>query len=191
MRLAALALLLIASGCKGPECNHDRIGPCPEGLYCSTYYGACRPVITWDAGPADASADTGVPDAAPECDASLGGHCYQVHDEAASWENAQLSCEIAGGHLVTIGSDAEQAIAWDLAMDVGMPVWIGATDAGSEGSWRWSTGEPFASRWASSPIAQPDNAGAGQHCAHLWPEASGLWADAACESMFPAVCEIE
>jgi hypothetical protein len=186
--LVALALGL-AAACSGPECNHERSGPCPDGYFCSTYYGECREIVHYDGGQTDAASDAGAD--AQICDAVLGGHCYRALPGASSWDDAQLSCELSGGHLVTIGNDAEQAIAWSLAMGIGPTVWIGATDEGSEAVWRWTTGEPFVSRWASTPIAQPDNAGSGQHCAHLWPEAGGLWADAACASMFPAICEID
>lgn len=188
-RAAALVLALVLAACSRPECNHERSGPCPEGHFCSTYYGECRLITRYDSGPSDAAADAGT-DAPDPCDATLSGHCYVVIRDALSWSDARDVCETFRGHLVTIGDDAEQAIAWSLAMDTGMPSWIGATDEGSEGTWRWTTGEPFIARWASSPIAQPDNAG-GQHCAHLWPDANGLWADASCVSMFPSVCEIE
>lgn len=189
-RVAALVLALAAAACSRPECNHERSGPCPEDYFCSTYYGECRPITRYDGGARDSSTDAATADASDPCGATLDGHCYATIREALTWDDARNTCELLGGHLVTIDGDAEQAIAWALAMDAGMPAWLGATDEGSEGTWRWTTGEPFVARWASSPIAQPDNAG-GQHCAHLWPDANGLWADASCASMFPSVCEFE
>ena len=177
-----LALLILAAGCSGPTCGPESVGPCPTGYFCSTYHGECRMFSVTDAGPRT--------DASSPCDALLDGNCYVLLDGAASWVEAAAWCGSLGGHLMTIGSDAEQQIAWQIASRTGTNVWIGATDEGSEGSWRWGTGEPFSARWATSPIPQPDNAFDGQHCAHLWPEAGGLWADASCDSEFPSLCEV-
>ncbi|MBQ7715288.1 MAG: hypothetical protein IJT70_05400 [Clostridia bacterium] len=59
------------------------------------------------------------------------------------WEEAEEFCESKGGHLVTITSAAEAAALSPLLLSATSSLWIGATDAESEGVWKWVTGEEF------------------------------------------------
>ena len=79
------------------------------------------------------------------------GHFYDFHhypvpcrDNHCHWENAQEDCakesnDLLGliGYLVTITSHEEDKFAADTLHAEG---WIGATDVGEEGTWRWATG---------------------------------------------------
>lgn len=113
------------------------------------------------------------------------GHCYVFAGEASNAAAAATTCDMLGGHLVTITSPSEQLVAVAVSMGA---TWIGATDEGSEGTWRWTTGEPWATPYWEA--TQPDNAGGGENCAAIYfPD--GTWADVPCGSMYPAVCEID
>jgi hypothetical protein len=147
------------------------------------------------------TSDAGMPDAAPDAtddtDDDAGpppctpmgteGHCYVLVSDMDTAVGAEASCATMGGHLMTVSSASEQAVAWTVSMPSGMPTWLGATDEGAEGDWRWNTGESWEPRWGP---AQPDNAAGMENCAVLWPDFDGGWADVSCDSMFPFVCEL-
>ena len=186
-------LLLVATSCRVAipegvllcEDRHD----CPPSWRCVD--GRCRSMevdaaLVPDAG-SDASVLPDVPELpdAPDAGSAVcaSGHCY-YRIGAMTWAGARASCMAAGDHLVTIDSAAEQDVVWMVSMGAG---WIGATDEGSEASWRWVTGDLWTEpRWGAT---QPDNAGTGENCAALWPGFDGLWADLDCASVLPAVCE--
>lgn len=71
------------------------------------------------------------------------GHYYEAVFESLDWLQSRAAAEKltyggASGHLITITSAEEQAFL-DEHFDVG-PTWIGASDAGTEGEWRWVVG---------------------------------------------------
>jgi Domain of unknown function (DUF4214)/Lectin C-type domain len=66
-------------------------------------------------------------------------HWYKWTDSPLLWTSARDYCAQRGGHLVTITSAEEQA---SVTSHNGNG-WLGGTDEGSEGTWRWVTGEPF------------------------------------------------
>ncbi len=56
-----------------------------------------------------------------------------------------------------------------------MNIWLGGTDAGSQGNWHWVTGEPWSyTNWAPG---QPDNASPRQDQLIFWDQAPGKWDD--------------
>lgn len=71
------------------------------------------------------------------------GHYYEfVADLAISWSDAEIAASNRTyfglqGYLVTLTSQAEADFSGSQAQGVG---WIGATDDGVEGEWRWVTG---------------------------------------------------
>lgn len=70
------------------------------------------------------------------------GHSYQRFDTGMSWTSAKAFCETKGAHLATVTSQAEH----DFIANSFAPrdLWLGASDAASEGNWTWVTGEPWA-----------------------------------------------
>jgi VCBS repeat-containing protein len=69
-------------------------------------------------------------------------HLYKyVSASHITWQSAAAAALAAGGYLATITSDAENNFVFSL---VGNDVaWLGGSDAGQEGQWRWVTGEAF------------------------------------------------
>ncbi|MBR2179520.1 MAG: hypothetical protein IJ862_03870 [Selenomonadaceae bacterium] len=83
------------------------------------------------------------------------GHYYQIVDVGMTWNDASMACENQGGHLVTIGSVAEQKFIETL-LNQGQRnnYWLGAKRA-PNGKFVWIDKTPFAyANWASG---QPDN----------------------------------
>ena len=72
-------------------------------------------------------------------------HAYYVSDELATWLEARDMCTAAGGHLVCIGSAAENDFITALLppyVGENTHVWIGFNDIDEEGNWVWVNGEP-------------------------------------------------
>ena len=76
------------------------------------------------------------------------GHRYALIEVPVSFSDAVKLCEARGGHLVTIADEAENQFVFD-KFGYDRLCWLGATDAGTEGEWRWISGEPFEfTNWA-------------------------------------------
>ena len=84
------------------------------------------------------------------------GHTYQIVFDQLTWSQARKACEQKGGHLLTITSSAEQKmIMKELKKYTPEVYWLGCTDKGHEGDWRWITGEKWTyDNWGEG---QPDN----------------------------------
>ena len=122
------------------------------------------------------------------------GKFYQLVNTDETWANAQAAATGAqlngvSGQLLTIGSKYENEFARELADTVGQDVWLGASDQGAEGDWRWyegnTEGEQF---WlgAAGGTAQnglynnwdsvePNDTGGNEDFAYL--DANGEWND--------------
>ena len=59
---------------------------------------------------------------------------YTLMNEALSWSDASAACQAAGQHLASVHSAAENALL--LTAAAGNAVWIGGTDAASEGTFQ-------------------------------------------------------
>jgi hypothetical protein len=113
-----------------------------------------------------------VPEGDPLCRhgwSRIGGSCMKVfHEEPQTWPAAESICEAYDGHLVDIGSPAEQDAVTALVRSSGASVaWIGLTDTAEEGAFVWSNGSPqldFA-RWSTEVGGQPNNEAGSDRCA--------------------------
>ena len=75
---------------------------------------------------------------------TLNSHKYELYDYSMSWKEARDFCKNRGGHLVTITSSAENNLVTKLIQRGKKGhYFIGCTDEGSIGTWRWITGEAF------------------------------------------------
>ena len=95
---------------------------------------------------------------------------------ALTWVGADNACKRAGLQLATVQSAAQNALVRTAAD--GNQVWIGGTDAATEGTWVWSpTNTPMSyTNWAPG---EPNDNG-GQHCLAVYD--SGKWDDTTCTS---------
>jgi hypothetical protein len=72
------------------------------------------------------------------------GHTYFLL-EPKSWIDSEAEAVAMGGHLVSIDSSAENQFVLDTfcsGANLRRVLWIGLTDAGTEGNFRWTSGEP-------------------------------------------------
>ena len=92
-------------------------------------------------------------------------------DEALSWSDASAACQAEGQHLASVQSAAENALLVTAAD--GNYVWMGGTDAVSEGAWKWSpSGTPLSyTNWATR---EPNSQG-NEDCLSLY--GWGKWND--------------
>ncbi len=144
------------------------------------------------------------------CDAneSLGpnGACFYVFATMGSevnWDDARLACRSHddGWDLAALRSANLQTFIEGLAAAEapGEQLWIGASDAGTEGQWLWVTddtqfweggigGSVVGSQYANWKSDQPS--GDSQNCARILPESDGWqWADAPCDETYGFICE--
>ena len=119
------------------------------------------------------------PEIPPPDATAFAGHFYKLFrpEKALSWHEAQRFCEERGGHLVTITSPGEQFFAAQLARRSEMKaVWIGLTNEGHAGEWKWVTGEPLEFQgWAKG---EPNDwGGRGEHWSILYGLQQFAWND--------------
>ncbi len=136
------------------------------------------------------------------------GHYYEfVSSSGITWDQAKTDAEARtlyglNGYLVTITSDSENTLITSMAGGNG---WIGASDAQSEGIWKWVTGPELGSQfwtgdtnagtnstsnygssyngqysnWASSEPNNSDSSRGGEDVAHFYynGQNAGKWND--------------
>ena len=112
------------------------------------------------------------------------GNSYYQIVEGPTWTLAESNAAKHGGHLTSIQDGTENAFLninfvakeGDYLTNQGNHLWIGASDSGSEGQWRWSDGSQWAySNWLPG---QPDNALGGENYGSLQYKSDGYWNDA-------------
>ena len=109
---------------------------------------------------------------------------YAVIDDCTGYtqEMAQIFCDTEfGTDLATLNSRDTNRDAFNLRSTLpdgsSYNAWIGASDAGSEGTWRWPNGALVTyTAWFRG---EPNNYGDGQHCA-IMGQGSNRWDDQAC-----------
>jgi hypothetical protein len=120
---------------------------------------------------------------------TFGGHSYKLVRKRAPWLTAQRLCRELGGHLACVSSAEENAFLSRLAREYGEDVWLGLTDDGPGGGWRWLSGEGFSFlAWAPNRPASP-NCGPRAACLSRWHNFA--WADAPLARPCAFICEWE
>lgn len=71
---------------------------------------------------------------------SIAGRCYLQEFLPRDWAAAEQRCIDLGGHLIAIDSPSELGL---VAQWMNAKVWIGGTDAASEGTFVWTNGQPW------------------------------------------------
>ena len=104
-----------------------------------------------------------------------------------TWLAAEAEALALGGHLVAIGDAVENTWVWNTFAGGG-PLWIGLSDAVQEGSFVWSSGEPYGytSWWVAG--GEPNNAGGVENYVEI---NNGVWNDTDGFGPNGAVVEVE
>jgi hypothetical protein len=133
---------------------------------------------------------------------TLGGHEYFFCPTLRSWADARARCQLQlAGDLVHIDDAAENTFVKNNA---GGDAWIGATDAATEGNWRWIDGDVQFWMGAQTGVAvgglyhnwepgtEPNNSGGNQDCGVIWKTGAGIgtWDDEICTATKRFVCEV-
>lgn len=85
------------------------------------------------------------------------GHYYRLYQGLVNYSQAKTLAEADGGYVLTLTSQEEST--WVLST-FSIPVdgiWLGASDAVSEGAWTWVTGEAWS--WTNWNSGEPNNSG--------------------------------
>ncbi|KAM5227852.1 C-type lectin domain family 4 member F [Ctenodactylus gundi] len=117
------------------------------------------------------------------------GNLYYFSDVKKSWNDAEKFCVSKGAHLASVTSQEEQSFLVQFTKT--SYHWIGLTDKGSQGSWRWVDGTTYnaaQSRGFWEPN-QPDNwrhpNGQVEDCVHVRQR----WNDMNCSASYQWVCK--
>ncbi len=169
---------------------------CPASISTNSASNQCSSLVTYgDPSLSDncmGCAPTNIPQHALV--GTFQGHTYYRSWTADEWNVANTAAlSVPNGHLVTIGSPSEQAwLVNALYAQLGgnLPFWMGLTDATTEGTWTWVTGEPLDwSNW-NTGNGQPDNVGNADH-AYLNDPGTSFWDDAPSTTLLPWIIEAE
>lgn len=124
------------------------------------------------------------------------GHLYEYVSSTQTWGGAKTAAEGrtkygATGYLATITSQAENDFVSARLSNAG---WMGASDAASEGAWKWVTGpengtqfcsgnnpcNSVGGRYTNWNSGEPNDSGGNEDCGQFLSGGSGQWNDLPC-----------
>jgi len=110
-------------------------------------------------------------------------HCYTLHTEATTEQQARAACQDEGGDLWTVTSDAEGNDVID-KLSLSGRYWLGLTTSNTGGSWVSGEGTKFTS-FAPGEPSDPT-----LRCVALDAQSiEGVWSSEACMTQLSFVCE--
>lgn len=126
------------------------------------------------------AAESGIQTPVAEDVFTFNGHRYRLVESSESWPEARQHAELLGGHLATITSREEHK--WVLKQfgakfSRGRTYFLGGTNEGVIGQWRWVTDEPF--QFTNWNMSEPSDIASETVIAYLNTEEVGApgWAD--------------
>ncbi|KAK8749736.1 hypothetical protein OTU49_015510 [Cherax quadricarinatus] len=114
--------------------------------------------------------------------------CFYAHQKKLTWAQARRVCQGMGGHLTE--PHHSYALQAYLSETYGPGYfWVGGTDEGTEGSWRWvESGRPVdPTDWL---FLRPDNRAGDEHCLEVvMSDYPGLYNDETCTVAQRFICQ--
>merc|ERR1719309_560233 len=133
----------------------------------------------------------------PEGDMDYHGNVYKVISEKVSFSEAQEKCKDwhPSANLASVHSQEEhEKLVKLLEKFHEGDAWIGGTDEGEEGHWRWVDGSKFS--WTKWYHGEPNNSKGQEHCLQFvrdawkaWNPARSIWNDTKCRRQMVAICK--
>jgi len=121
-----------------------------------------------------------------------GDHCYYFSNETKNWFAAESFCQGEGGHLASIHSDVTNDFIWERMIRNKNLFWIGGTDTGEEGVWKWTDCTPW--NFTVWLTGNPSNSPGEEDCLdvhkliHSNRHKDKKWNDDKCSKEFGFVC---
>jgi len=165
-------------------------GQVSDGTDCDDTDSGVNPGATESCDATDEDCDSTV-DEGGSCPCNLehdSGVAYLFCETTATWSDAQADCATYGYHLASIGSATENTFLDTTADGYSTSKWwFGFTDAATEGTWVWESGETASyTNWHSG---EPNDWSTGEDCAQLNRWSDDTWNDEACAQAFRYICE--
>jgi hypothetical protein len=91
-----------------------------------------------------------------------------------TWSGARTDAESRGGRLAVLNTEEKNN---KVPTQTQSSLWIGATDTGVEGTWRWINGTLLNDGYTNWSAFEPNNAGGAENYANRYP--NGKWNDLA------------
>ena len=115
-----------------------------------------------------------------------GDHCFYWGIEKKNWADAEDFCQMEGGHLASVTSNATRQYVEEGARRRGLGnVWLGGHDIEGEGVWKWTDSTPWEfTFWSRS---NPDNHRGNQDCLQ-YDHDKWKWDDDFCTRQKSFVC---
>ncbi|XP_036810063.1 C-type lectin domain family 4 member E-like [Oncorhynchus mykiss] len=118
----------------------------------------------------------------------FGCSCYYISTEVNTWDYARQDCLNRGADLVIVNSEDEQVFLTTFDRWI----WIGLTDRGTQGTWKWVDGTPLTKAfwWWS----EPDSATGEKDCAMMYGGVQNIplhaWNYFRCDLKLEWICEV-
>ena len=103
-------------------------------------------------------------------------HQYQIFKGVPTWRQAQVFCELLGGHLATLTTAEENDFVYGFMRDCGyLTAYFGLSDEARTGDWIWVTGEPFEyTNWHRN---EPSRSAKERYGMYFYKHLDGTWND--------------
>ena len=103
-------------------------------------------------------------------------HQYQIFKGVPTWRQAQVFCELLGGHLATLTSAEENDFVYHFMRDSGyLTAFFGLSDEARTGDWIWVTGEPF--DYVNWHKNEPSRSAKERYGMYFYKHLDGTWND--------------
>ncbi|XP_034543824.1 CD209 antigen-like [Notolabrus celidotus] len=117
-------------------------------------------------------------------------NCYFTSVLKKTWNGARTYCKSSGADLAIVKSQDEMDFINGL-YESDKEVWIGLTDDGVEGQWKWVDGTPLNTTFWGKGQPNSHN-GKDQDCVEFWHRSSGRgeWNDENCNQVQYFICAV-